>query len=63
MHPTIFIFVLQMTDMTKGNSKQMIRREKSTRDNQNTLYLHPDLFQAFGIDAHLSSGGTAEHQG
>ncbi len=63
MHPTIFIFLLQMTDMTKGNSKQMITREKSTRDNQNTFYLHPDLFQAFSIDPHLSSGGTAEHGG
>jgi len=63
MHPTIFILLLQMTDMIRGNSKQMIKREKSTRDNKNTFYLHPDLFQAFSIDAHLPSGGTAEHEG
>ena len=63
MHLTIFIFVLQLTDMTKGDSKQMIKRDKSTRDNQNTFYLHPNLFQAFSIDPHLSSGGTAEYEG
>ena len=42
-----------MADMIRGNSKQVIKREKSTRDNQNIFYLHPDLFQAFRIDPHL----------
>ena len=27
--------------MTKGNSRQVIKREKSTRDNQNIFCLHP----------------------